>query len=712
MQSPTVSAQGPWRISPVVAVTLLAALPVAAQNATPAALPDLAELSPQEAYALANELWREGRKDDAAAVCRQLVADEQAQPAHRAGAHWILAQFYHDAEREAVEAIKHLRIIERDYPDSEAWVSGIAPYVLVGLILYRSRDPAAAVTLAEEYLVTLGARMSPLNRARLTLRLADAHGQTGNTDVAEGLLAVSVPDCLPILDQRWYHEKSLEVQLANRSDDAALSTARIAFALCKYNAGEIETAVALVRRAFLATDRPAEATQFLLALGDPDRPSPLAEVPLPALSEADTQALLDAAGDDPVLRITAYLYLGRHEEALATALEYLRRTAPEQAARAVVQVPRCLKALDLNLVRANQFIEFIETGEGVNPLQEWALAQGIEADAIGEAVGVAVQAVTLDRTGWLAGGVPLPPGESPAAPVPAMFTAAAGCIEAIQEGNMGPEEFVRWAEENSIGPEALSAAVGLLAPNIRQLRLDDGTRVLAAGLLAAAGEGLERLDAIPAPGLLLLAIYLGVLDREEDARRALSRAAELDHGMPVQVPYYIVATGLYRAEKALETAIWAWQTGANAAGPPQQAHVSLHIWMACYLLDERGADTAALRDIFIPWTEEALGLAGSEPQWAAPLESLLMAYWRVHGYEAAIVLAEEWLDRGERRGVPDHRLAGGRLAVALMLADHGEHARAEAILRAISDAGCPEAAARAEWHLEWLEELRRTRAAD
>jgi len=37
----------------------------------------------------------------------------------------------------------------------------------------------------------------------------------------------------------------------------------------------------------------------------------------------------------------------------------------------VNDIARCFKAKDLNLTRANQFIEYAKTGEGDNPLREF-----------------------------------------------------------------------------------------------------------------------------------------------------------------------------------------------------------------------------------------------------------------------------------------------------------------------------------------------------
>ncbi|PJB60263.1 MAG: hypothetical protein CO096_34820, partial [Armatimonadetes bacterium CG_4_9_14_3_um_filter_66_14] len=79
-----------------------------------------------------------------------------------------------------------------------------------------------------------------------------------------------------------------------------------------------------------------------------------------------------AAETDTDGRFNALLYAGTLAEALELAKEQLRTSAGVdwRMATALRNLARCFKAHDLNLLRANQFLEFHRTGAGVNPLPE------------------------------------------------------------------------------------------------------------------------------------------------------------------------------------------------------------------------------------------------------------------------------------------------------------------------------------------------------
>jgi hypothetical protein len=66
--------------------------------------------------------------------------------------------------------------------------------------------------------------------------------------------------------------------------------------------------------------------------------------------------------------VHANLLLGQWDEALQAAGRMLSDAAPHKVDQAIRMVAKCFKAKDLNLTRANQFIEYSRTGEGENPV--------------------------------------------------------------------------------------------------------------------------------------------------------------------------------------------------------------------------------------------------------------------------------------------------------------------------------------------------------
>lgn len=91
---------------------------------------------------------------------------------------------------------------------------------------------------------------------------------------------------------------------------------------------------------------------------------------MPQVTEEQQQQLLEAAGDDKALRMLVFIYCGDDQATLVEAIDHIATASMEDAATALLDVARAFKAADLNLVRANQFLEYARTGKGPNPLAE------------------------------------------------------------------------------------------------------------------------------------------------------------------------------------------------------------------------------------------------------------------------------------------------------------------------------------------------------
>ena len=154
-----------------------------------------------------------------------------------------------------------------------------------------------------------------------------------------------------------------------KKPDQLLSVAKLAFVLCDFQEGNITRATELVTKALTATQGPGVAIQFARSQEDATAPNPLKHVPL--LDLGDGKAIVAAAAEnDTDGRFNALLYAGTLAEAVELAKEQLRISAGVdwRMATALRNLARCFKAHDLNLIRANQFLEFHRTGAGVNPL--------------------------------------------------------------------------------------------------------------------------------------------------------------------------------------------------------------------------------------------------------------------------------------------------------------------------------------------------------
>jgi hypothetical protein len=162
------------------------------------------------------------------------------------------------------------------------------------------------------------------------------------------------------------HLKLLLDQLVKMNQAAAAeSWAKLYFMLASYNERSLTEATQWLVKAWTAKyGTPAKAAELVAALQNPEAPSPLREIKLPALDAAVLQQRLDTARREPQ-RVVLLLALGRDRDAMLTA-RALMLDKP-QTSDGILEVCRVFKAHDLGLKRANAFLEYCKTGQGQDP---------------------------------------------------------------------------------------------------------------------------------------------------------------------------------------------------------------------------------------------------------------------------------------------------------------------------------------------------------
>ena len=186
--------------------------------------------------------------------------------------------------------------------------------------------------------------------------------------------------------QGWLYGALVDSAIAAKKYDEASRWARLAFAESNFDKDAIERATSLVGRVWAAQDDFVAARAFGAAQTDATRANPLGKVALPVLSadflEEELQRLQNEQEKSydreraPQI-VTVLIALGQLRPAMTVARELLTKfpTAPE----GVQQVARVFKAADSSLVRANQFIAYLD-GKAENPLpafmQEADIAPG------------------------------------------------------------------------------------------------------------------------------------------------------------------------------------------------------------------------------------------------------------------------------------------------------------------------------------------------
>ncbi|MDQ3814410.1 MAG: hypothetical protein M3347_10715 [Armatimonadota bacterium] len=159
---------------------------------------------------------------------------------------------------------------------------------------------------------------------------------------------------------------------AERKEDA-LRWAKVQYLLCNFDTPALERATKLVGRAWASQEAFPAIAAFAKAQQDSSAPNPLQTVPLP---EWDTglwrKLLAQAEGPQPAVhigaseRITLLLALGEWQQAMLQARRVIMDNPTD--AQGVRDVARVFKAKDLNVVRANAFLQFYQSGEGPNPI--------------------------------------------------------------------------------------------------------------------------------------------------------------------------------------------------------------------------------------------------------------------------------------------------------------------------------------------------------
>jgi len=328
-------------------------------------------MSPDQAYKYGNQLLASGQEDQAIKVYK-FIGDFHSEHETAPWALFLMARII-GKRGEISDSIAQLEEIMAEYPNSPAVTRGDVPLLLTSYLIFHVSDYEAAKEIAKSALDKHSAEMGDRNRAQLVGRLALAYIKLGDNAAAEELLTSQLPTCARLLTSMAYYDYMAQIRIAKKDFDGALSIARTGYALCNFNEVEIKQMANLVRRVFVAKGEFAKGTQFLAAQEDAEKPNPLKDVPMPTVAAELKQQLLQAAGKDPALLCHVCLYTGDNETALEHAMAYMAEASAADAVRSLMEVARVFKAADLNLVRANQFINYAKTGEGENPLADGTL---------------------------------------------------------------------------------------------------------------------------------------------------------------------------------------------------------------------------------------------------------------------------------------------------------------------------------------------------
>lgn len=322
-----------------------------------------------QAQAAAEKLRKEGKFEEAVAACEAFFRQyPDCGPAGRPVVYFVDLIFWRDLEKDA-ELRK--KLAARGFQEF-ANVPDYYAYCASRLVqLYVWTEPSKAVEIANEAFAKLGDKI-PDDYVGQSLRMFQVLSLRWANKLPEAIAAAkeNVRWCPKLLADFEFQNALCGAVNGGGKPEEMVGAAKLFYVLCDFTEEAINRATKVVSEALTATQGPGVAIQFAKSQEDPKVANPLKDVELFDLGEGEK--LLETAGKDPEARFNALLYLARIGDALALAKDQMRAAAgaPTALATAMKNLARCFKAKDLNLIRANRFLEFHRTGEGENPLKE------------------------------------------------------------------------------------------------------------------------------------------------------------------------------------------------------------------------------------------------------------------------------------------------------------------------------------------------------
>jgi hypothetical protein len=197
------------------------------------------------------------------------------------------------------------------------------------------------------------------------LALYQQGGQKDEGEEFLGDLPYSRPD---IVELAKYWTTVVGIYLAAGEMDKAKLAALRAYQLAPIEAdpGQ-DLPLQQLLRTLVATEGRTGLEAFLNYLKTGQGDNPLAAVPPAPITPEQQQEQEAAVGGNLSLKVDACLFNGQYPEALHAAEMQTVSDGPDAQA-GIVNIARCFKAKDVCCVRANQYLDWVRTGQGANPV--------------------------------------------------------------------------------------------------------------------------------------------------------------------------------------------------------------------------------------------------------------------------------------------------------------------------------------------------------
>lgn len=369
-----------------------------APGATPAKSPE--QLS-GEAWGVAEKIRRQVsdlRKADpkAAAELLEKTLDETTDPNVAADFFTTLGDVY---TNDLKAPDKALALFDRAFPIFQKPEYKIPTYHWITMVGSKARALMASKRLNDVEALLKENMPSVLDAAQSTaggnypkmatrdvmnVRFALLQAQGREKQIPDELTAflLASPNYLKDSSSWAWSELLTQLQKQGRGEEA-LSWGKLSYRLGNFKKEDIEKATQLLNKLWASQDDFAAVRVFNKAQTDPTVANPLANVKVPVLPAAAQETINKRITDLEGRQIIGFrmevareivdlrLILGTPEdlrEAMLSAQKMLRERPDLQDG--TLQICRVFKAADMNLIRANAFLSYLE-GEGKNPIPDF-----------------------------------------------------------------------------------------------------------------------------------------------------------------------------------------------------------------------------------------------------------------------------------------------------------------------------------------------------
>lgn len=274
------------------------------------------------------------------------------------------------------------RVELHDYPGSQQVLDeGIAllstsfeRQLIVGqkaqFLVWDNKAGQAEALLAREWALAQGGDIRRVDSlARPYVQLLQNSNRSAQAAAMLRELQEKYPGNVNWFPFEWMPRLLVESQSKAGAGDEALSWAKLFWMAAPFREDRVNESTQLLLQAWKAADlTPAKGAAFLKAQEDAGAPNPLRDVSLPAFQPEMMAAQL-AEFNSPRLaheHITLRIIQGDWHQAMLEARAHMVANIDDPGA--ALQVCRVFKAADLNIVRANAFLQYLKDGQGQNPI--------------------------------------------------------------------------------------------------------------------------------------------------------------------------------------------------------------------------------------------------------------------------------------------------------------------------------------------------------